>query len=78
MSKTIYTIALSFSRRQQVRVCEFNGFFFIRRGKGSHEIWCNSCGVEISLPVNCKGTTFADIARRNKFVFVDKKGRKVY
>lgn len=78
MGKTIYTVALSFNHRQQVRVCEYNGFFLSRDGKGSHEIWRNSTGIEISMPVNCKGTTFADIARKHKFVFVDARGKKVY
>ena len=78
MSKTIYTIALGFSSRQQKKVCEFNGFYFAREGKGSHEIWSNSFGVQIVLPKTCKGATFASICREHKFVFVDSRGRKVY
>ena len=78
MSKTIYTIALNFNYRQQAKVCEFNGFHLARYGKGDHEIWENSQGVQIVLVRNAKGTTFASIARQNKFVFVDNKGKKVY
>jgi len=78
MTKTIYTLALNFNHRQQIKVCEYNGFHLARQAKGSHEIWEHTDGRQIVLTQSIKGTTFAAICRQNKFVFVDAKGRKVY
>ena len=78
MTKTIYTLALNFSVRQQKAVCTYNGFSFSRQADGSHEIWENTKGDIIVLTQHLKGTTFAAICRKHKFVFVDKKGKKVY
>lgn len=77
MTKTIYTLALNFDVRQQKAVCKYNGFFFLRYGS-KHEIWQNANGDEIQISSHLKGTTFAATCRRYKFVFVDKKGKKVY
>ena len=78
MTKVDYTIAINFSYRQQASVCKFNGFTFIRYGKGSHEIWGNKGGVQIVLAPNGRGTTFAATARQHKFEFYDARGKKVY
>ena len=77
MAKTIYTIALGFNYRQRKSVLKFNGYKFIRQGKGDHELWSNGI-VDIVIMQNDKGCSFVDFCRKNKIVFTDEKGRKVY
>ena len=77
MAKTIYTIALGFNYRQRKSVLKFNGYKFIRQGKGDHELWSNGV-VDIVIMQNDKGCSFVDFCRKNKIVFTDEKGRKVY
>lgn len=77
MAKTIYTIALGFNYRQRKAVLEFNGYKFLRQGKGDHEIWTNG-KIEISIIQNDKGCSFVDFCRKKKLVFHDAKGCKVY
>lgn len=56
MAKTIYTIALGFSYRQRKAVLKFNGYKFIRQGKGDHELWSNGVVdiviMQSQLPTN--------------------------
>ena len=77
MAKTIYTIALGFNYRQRKAVLKFNGYNFVRQGKGDHELWSNGV-VDIVIMQNDKGCSFVDFCRKNKIVFTDEKGRKVY
>ena len=77
MAKTIYTIALGFNYRQRKAVLKFNGYNFVRFGKGDHELWSNGV-VDIVIMQNDKGCSFVDFCRKNKIVFTDEKGRKVY
>ena len=77
MAKTIYTIALGFNYRQRKLVLQFNGYKFLRQGKGDHEIWSNG-KIEITIMQNDKGCSFVDFCRKNKIAFHDAKGRKVY
>ena len=77
MAKTIYTIALGFNYRQRKSVLKFNGYNFVRQGKGDHELWSNGV-VDIVIMQNDKGCSFVDFCRKNKIVFTDEKGRKVY
>ena len=77
MAKTIYTIALGFNYRQRKAVLKFNGYEFVRQGKGDHELWSNGV-VDIVIMQNDKGCSFVDFCRKNKIAFTDEKGRKVY
>mgnify|MGYP000929597841 CR=1 FL=1 len=35
------------------RLLKSNGYYLIRQGKGTHEIWGNDCGNKISIPLSC-------------------------
>ena len=76
MAKTIYTIALGFSYRQRKSVLKFNGYKFIRQGKGDHELWSNGV-VDIVIMQNDKGCSFVDICRKN-IIYIKKKITKIF